>query len=104
MNSLPNTIPPMTDPMGKHWRQPAVDGIALDDTHALMSKQTFDALPEYSATQPSGVYEGKMWKRRDGLHDRSCVPEDRKWLLCWFDKSDKGPEWCSTRFRVILIG
>lgn len=57
---MKNTIPPITDPMGRHWRQPSVASIALDDTHALMDDATFQALPEYSATRPSGVYPGKM--------------------------------------------
>lgn len=34
-------IPPITDPLGKHWQQPHRRFIELDDTHALMSEQTF---------------------------------------------------------------
>lgn len=93
----------MTHPLGRVWRQPDAARIAIDDTHALMDSATFDALAEYSCSEPTGVYPGKMWRRHDGLYDRRCKPENRRWLLCWFDESERGPEWCSTRFREILI-
>ena len=41
-------IPPITDPLGKHWQQPHRRFIELDNTHALMSEQTFKGLKEYS--------------------------------------------------------
>jgi len=31
--------------------------------------QAFLALDEYSATLPTGVFEGKRWRRLDGAHD-----------------------------------
>ena len=37
-------IPPITDPLGQSWKQPHRRFIELDDTHALMSEQTFKAL------------------------------------------------------------
>ena len=55
-------IPPITEPLGKHWQQPHRRFIELDDTHALMSEQTFKGLKEYSTSIPTGRYEGKMWK------------------------------------------
>lgn len=55
-------IPPITDPLGKHWQQPHRRFIELDNTHALMSEQTFKGLKEYSTSIPTGRYEGKMWK------------------------------------------
>lgn len=61
-----NVIPPITDPMGRNWGQPDSSLITLDKTHALMSMATFNRLAEYSASNPSGVYVGKMWKRHDG--------------------------------------
>lgn len=97
------TIPPITDPMGKNWDQPAVDEIDLSEGVARMSKSTFDNLAEYSATNPSGVYPGKMWKRHDGLFDPKCNPSERQWLLCWYDISSRGPEWCSNHWRKIVL-
>ncbi len=97
-------IPPITDPMGRNWEQPDTAAILLDDTHALMDVPTFNALHEYSASFPSGVYEGKMWKRHDGIFDRDFIAGGGKpeWLLVWFGKSDK-PEWVSNNFRKIIL-
>ena len=97
-----NTIPPITDPHGKYWRQPAVSSILIDDTHALMSRLDFMKLAEYSSTIPTGVYDGKMWKRHDGIHNGKIKPEECKWLLCWYGPSPH-PESCSINSREILI-
>lgn len=42
-----NTIPPMTNSLGKHWVQPDPSGFVLDDDYVLMSKLDFDLLPDY---------------------------------------------------------
>ncbi len=102
MNPDKNTIPPVTHPYGKYWKQPPLDGILIDDTHALMSERDFASLAEYSATNPTGAYEGKMWRRHDGKFDRHCKPEDCRWLLCWFGFSDK-PDMVSNNYRQILL-
>lgn len=94
-------IPSITDPLGRHWQQPPRESIALDDTHALMTAQTFDQFSEYSSTFPSGVYPGKMWRRHDGLHDAKCPPERRRWLLCWYG-DDVGGQ-CPVYFREVLL-
>jgi len=67
-------IPPIIHPKGKYWEQPHRRFIEIDDTHALMSEQTFKVLKEYSSTTPSLVYSGKMW--------RAC--RKGKWYLCWY--------------------
>ena len=77
-----NVIPPMTDPSGRSWRQPSLSAITVNDTHALMDQAAFDRLKEYSYSLPSGVYEGKLWKRH----------ENGRWLLCWFYKAPETPE------------
>lgn len=102
MKTRSNDIPPMTHPHGAHWEQPATSAILIDDTHALMSQATFKALPEYSGTNPTGVYEGKMWKRLNGLFDPNCQPEDRRWMLCWYGLSDD-PKMVSNNSRRILL-
>lgn len=90
----------MTDPLGRHWNQPAPDLIEIDDTHALMTKATFEQLPEYSATIPSGVYPGKMWRRHDGAFD---IKRERPpvWMLCWFGEVRDGA--CEIYFREVLL-
>ena len=88
-----NAIPVITDPLGKYWKQPEVEQIELDNTHALMSMQTFNKLMEYSCSFPTGVYEGKMWKSKtiDG------------WILRWFAEDPRDNEnYCSNNSRLIL--
>lgn len=98
-----NTIPPITDPLGRHWRQPSAQSILLDDTHAVMDTATFKQLAEYFSSVPSGVYPGKTWSRHDGLFDRSWKPEDRQWLLCWFGEVPGDPTVCSINHRILLV-
>lgn len=57
-----NIIPKITDKRGMSWKQPHRRYIEIDEEYALMTKQTFEGLREYSVTIPSGEYEGKMWK------------------------------------------
>ncbi len=111
-----NVIPPITHPMGQHWRQPSLAGVLIDDTHALMDQATFAALAEYSGTTPTGVYEGKAWKRQDGVFDhlyrqhmnpaagwqKPRDPKDCPWMLCWYGPSDE-PNSCSVNARTILF-
>jgi len=87
-----NVIPKITHPLGKEWGQPDMSNVLIDDTHAIMDKVTFIKLAEYSYTQPTGCYEGKVWK---------CVRDGQAWLF-WFGFSDK-PSMCSTNCREILV-
>lgn len=63
-----NIIPKITDKRGMLWKQPHRRYIEIDEEYALMTKQTFEDLREYSVTIPSGEYEGKMWKANRGRH------------------------------------
>jgi hypothetical protein len=92
-----HTIPEMTHPLARYWRQPNRDAITIDDTHAIMSQETFDALADYSCSVPTGVYDGKMWK-----YGRPYREPRTEWWLCWFAPSDK-PDCCSTHTRRIII-
>ena len=87
-------IPPITDPMGRHWDQPPREDILVDDEHAVMTASTFTALLEYSSSIPSGVYDGKMWRRHDY---GDCLD-----LLMWFGPSDD-PGKCKVNSRIILL-
>jgi hypothetical protein len=102
---MKNVIPPMTHELSRYWEQPLAAEILVDDVHALMTRATFDKLAEYSASNPTGAYEGKMWKRLDGEFDEEFkahggVPE---WLLCWFGESQIGPGYVSNNHRKILL-
>jgi len=88
-----NVIPPITEPLGRYWDQPDPASILVDSTHAVMSQRAFDELCEYSASIPSGTYEGKMWKRQ-------CA--DGSWWLSWFC-SDPNPKMIGMQHRRILV-
>lgn len=68
-------LPEMTDPLGRHWRQPEGlrDRVGLYETHATISERDWRGLSRYDSSTPSGVYAGKAWRRGP--------------YLCWF-----GPE------------
>lgn len=85
-----NSIPPMTHELSSCWRQPEPAAIRLDDQHAYMSNATFEDLKEYSASIPTGAYEGKMWKRHNGAFDREFLAKGGQpsWQLCWYGYSE----------------
>lgn len=100
-----NVIPPMTHPLSSAWKQPDTSDIIIDNDNAYMSKEIFDELMEYSATNPSGAYEGKMWKRHDGVYDRAYLAKGGKpgWMLCWFGYSLKGLGYVQNLHRTIIL-
>lgn len=73
-------IPAITHPLGKVWVQPlATDYVYLPAEDVVaMSEEVLSKLANYSRSLPSGVYEGKMWKRWTG----------RCWQLCWYSGPD----------------
>lgn len=91
MTALFGRLPRMTNPLGKHWRQPAGlrDRVQVFETHATIPESDWRALPRYESTLPSGTYTGKVWR---------CGP----WL-CWY-----GREYANTirigRARALVQG
>lgn len=108
-DQLLNVIPPITEPLGRHWDQPDTSLIQIDDEFARMNAHVFRELPEYSTSQPSGVYPGKMWKRHDGAFDHEFIARGGKpdWLLCWYGECSEHPagcqKCCSNNSRKILV-
>lgn len=53
----------------------------------LLTQSEFDALPEYSASYPTGTTPGKRWKRHDGAHDREFISRGGvpKWQVLEYD-------------------
>lgn len=90
MNAI-DIIPPMIDPLGKHWKQPLPQFIFIRDGKAHMDAADFRKLSEYNTSIPTGVYPGKMWKRRQG----------DQYLLCWFGEEQKGN--CEICFMPIEV-
>lgn len=104
MHITPIVIPPMTDPMGRYWEQPALDEISFSLLFAWMTKETFDKLATYQVTQPTGVYPGKMWKMQATIKSGKNTKR-AEWVLCYFDHCDqlsrRGEEMCSTKWIII---
>jgi hypothetical protein len=84
-------IPPITDPMGKHWNQPK--NVKIMFSSAWIDRSSFEQLMTYQTSLPSGVYEGKMWKRIEG--------ED--WMLCWYEDSKTKKGYCDIKKLKIRI-
>lgn len=102
------SIPPITEPMGRYWNQPPVDDILVDETCAMMTAETLTKLACYDTSQPSGVYDGKMWRSKTEIvmkkHPTAGpVPQridrDRLW---WFGPS-ASPGQCSVNHRPVII-
>ncbi len=94
------SIPEMTHPLSKGWDQPSTKLIEFTKDSAVMSKRTLDSLLEYSNTNPSGVYAGKMWKLAQLIRLKNSLRVRRRWYLCWYEDS-KEPGYCTTvRVRV----
>jgi hypothetical protein len=89
-------IPLMTDPLSKHWRQPAdIRQAPMDDTHVLLTRDQVRGLAEYNTTYPSGTYDGKCWKRVGTADDKLCF------YLCWYQPHPT-PGQIGIGFRIIL--
>lgn len=95
-------VPDMVHPYGKHWKQPLREAITINDANAFMDRATFDQLADYSYSQPSGVYEGKMWKASNAYYHKTENGEPLRWWLHWFGPGDH-PDYCSDHVREIVI-
>lgn len=86
-------IPPMTDPLSVHWKQPNPDNIIIDNKSALMSEKDFKLLPDYSLSRPTGLYQGKMWKSEF----------TNGWFLAFVVSDPNDANYVFTFWREILI-
>jgi hypothetical protein len=100
----------MTNPLGKYWEQPNREDILVDDTHAVMTRNAFNHLKEYSVTNPTGAYEGKMWKSRGRKAVKNDSDQDVGWVwtdvytLCWYGPDPKNePGYVGNYYREILL-
>lgn len=61
------------------WIQPFEENMIFDDKDGkvMMSEKDYDMLKDYTNSQPSCIYEGKMWKRKMGRLG------NKKWYLCY---------------------
>jgi hypothetical protein len=94
------TVPAMTDPMGKHWRQPDMSVINIARDAVELTKREFDSLYEYSTSYPSGVYVGKCWKAEELEDTPEGVVGSGIWYLVWYGPH-ADPKKCSINRRLI---
>lgn len=95
------TIPLMTDPMGKHWKQPDLTDLDVSGDTVELTQAQFDGLLEYSTSVPTGVYAGKCWKAEHLEWEERGVRRTGIWHLRWFGESTIGPGFCSNHQRII---
>lgn len=98
-------VPVITHPSGRHWEQPALHEFRMDADAAYMSLTTLERLLEYSCSQPSGVYPGKMWRIDRWAYSRAKYPDPKdRHVLAWYGNSDSEPDkYCSNHYRRIVI-
>jgi hypothetical protein len=58
-----------------------------------ISRKTFESLPEYSCSLPTGAFVGKVWRRNDtAYHPDPAVRAVPEWLICeYVEKSPPDP-------------
>ena len=84
-------------PRGKAWKQPDRNNLVLDDKYAMMYRRDFEMLPDYTGSEPTGKYNGKMWKAQYVSRD------NRKWYLCWCHDENTVSQEIYISYREILI-
>lgn len=68
----------MTHPYGKSWDAPKNTEVLIFPDRAEMTQGSFDALLNYAGSMPTGVYEGKMYRKDNYLHWwSSCEDPDK---------------------------
>jgi len=93
---ISNPIPPMTDPLGKQWKQPDPNkfqffqGVFGGNKFVSISEIDLAILKTYEWSFPSGVYPGKMWRCGD--------------RILWFEYEKGNTDNCVTRAAKIITG
>lgn len=64
-----------------------------------MTVREFEALPEYSASLPTGTTPGKRWRREYGAYDRAFIARGGKpmWVVGEYDRN------CPTDAKTIKV-
>lgn len=88
-------IPEITHELGKYWDQPGKDEFVIDQLsdYAIMTDEVFKKFHNYSHSQPTGAYEGKMW---------ICIYGGIKYLR-WFDAHPTDEQLLRTHQLEIII-
>ena len=85
-------IPPV-DTRYRDWNTPLRHEIlAIDKDYVIMTKETLDKLPDYTNSEPTLKYNGKMWKAK---------ARTGEWMFCWCNNEDCGLIFIN--YRQVLI-
>lgn len=87
-------IPPIINHLGLGWSQPDHREWLFDDTHVVMPARDLEQLRDYSASRPTGVYPGKVWR------DKSAF--DAHWRVCWWAESPESHQLCRMHSRLAV--
>jgi hypothetical protein len=71
--------------------------VILNDDLVVLTKDEFDALPEYSCSTPTGTTIGRLWKRKKDYDD-----ETKGWKMGEYTPHYK-PKTVGIRWRHIVI-
>lgn len=83
----------MTHPFGKVWDQPKLQDMLYDPMEdvVIMTKETWDRChTDYSASNPTALYEGKAWLAKSSSQIR------------WVELADK-PGWVNIISKRVVI-
>ena len=86
-------VPPITDKYGKYWEQPDPHNFVWDKDCVAMTKQDYDKLHTYDCTNPTGIYEGKMWKS----HHKG------KAYLKYITDDPEHPDYCIIHCKELIV-
>lgn len=86
-------IPLMDDPLSVYWDQPSHNQLFFTEEAVIVPRHAFNALKEYSSSNPSGAYHGKMWK---------CY-FDGQWELCWFGIHPTDPKLVTINRMPLIV-
>jgi hypothetical protein len=88
MDQHPDAIDPNARYAGG-WNQPHNSEVLVDSENAVMTQETWNALPRYDHSEPTGVWVGKMWRSGE-------------WF-CWIGKSSIPNEVSLHSRRALLL-
>lgn len=96
INDIDDSVLEQIPPLSKEhlgWEAPDRSEIlAIDKDYVLMRQDTLDRLLDYTHSQPTSLYSGKMWKAKS---------KEDKWMFCWCNHSVG--KYIDINFREVLI-
>jgi hypothetical protein len=92
-----------TDPMSKNWNQTSPSLFFVGREYIFITKAVFDQMPEYSCSDPTGVYPGKMWVSCPEMYNHMYPTPLRGWFLCWFIEAPYNPAKCIRISRPVHV-